>query len=118
MRVTWLFLITAVAGCSAPKQPDASQQYTGYFLSGFESSSFHPVGQKERWWLKGSIPCRGLNVGPDVSGFPSASWVHISVYGTVSEQGQYGHLGAYDRELTVQSVLSCRSLLPGERVEP
>jgi hypothetical protein len=117
VRANWLLVALATAGCTSPTL-DRSREYTGSYRSGFEASSFHPRGVKERWWLTGSVPCHGLNVGPDVDGFPAADWVHLSVRGTISEKGHYGHLGGYDRKLTVQRVLSCRSLLPGEGVEP
>ena len=118
MRITWLLIVLMAAGCSASKAPERTQDHAGYYRSGFEASSFHPDGLKERWWLTGSVSCHGLNVGPNVGGFPSDDWVYLSVRGTASEKGHYGHMGAYDREFTVQQVLSCRSLRPGERVEP
>jgi hypothetical protein len=110
-----LLLIVTAAGCS--RSHDVAEPYDGYYRSGFESSSFHPDGVREQWWLKGTITCSGLNVGPDIQGFPASNWVRLSVQGTLSDVGAYGHMGAYQRELSVQQVLSCRSLRPGERVD-
>ena len=110
-----LLLFMTAPGCS--RSHDVAEPYGGYYRSGFESSSFHPDGVREQWWLKGTITCSGLNVGPDIHGFPASNWVRVSVRGKLSGKGSYGHMGAYQRELSVQQVLSCRPLRPGERVD-
>jgi hypothetical protein len=117
MLVNWLLLALPMAGCSG-ETAEPVRDYSGYYRTGFEASSFHPDGLDERWWLIGQVPCRGLNIRHDIDGFPSAGWVYLSVRGTVSDKGRHGHLGAYDRKLSVRRVISCRSLLPGELMEP
>jgi hypothetical protein len=71
--------------------------FRGYYTWAFEISRFTPCGSSEEWWLSGDLS--GL---PDnrVPGAP----LYIEVRGDLSPEGQYGHLGAYKRQLEVREI--------------
>jgi len=90
----------------------ASGEFSGYYTSGFEVSSFVPCDEAaEQWWLS-SDPAINFHdqyqalVAP-VSP-PSGGYVPVFLHfvGTVSAPGSYGHLGAYQREVTVEEVIA------------
>lgn len=94
----------------APQGPvigPSTGEYSGYFTSGFEVSSFVPCGSAEQWWL-GAGPESGFYdqylevIGPDAGEYVT---VFVRFSGTVSPPGSYGHLGAYSREVTAETVL-------------
>jgi hypothetical protein len=97
--------------------------FAGYFVSGFEVSSFVPCGQGDRpgygvgWWLVSQTP--GFNqryrdvLGPKatepvtpVAGQGADHVVYLRFTGRL-EQGAkgYGHLGAYRGQIVVTSLL-------------
>jgi hypothetical protein len=93
---------------AAPTTWPESGVYVGDYEHGFEMSKFTPDADKaEHWWLKGKIDC------PDAPGKKTAAnrapTLHLEVRGTLGPGGQYGHMGRYMRELTVQEVLVCKA---------
>ena len=90
--------------------------YKGYYSAGFERSSFVPVGTKERWWLtpKVAIPCEKY-LGSGRLGDPIPI-VYMEVRGALTQEGRYGHMGIYNRELVANAIGVCRTLLPDERI--
>jgi hypothetical protein len=88
-------------------------EFAGHYISGFEVSSFVPCGNYEignasgAWWL-GATPEAGFyDQYQDVIGPDAGEYVTVFVVwrGTVSGPGQYGHLGGYIREATVEEVI-------------
>ena len=123
MRISLLLLGLALMGCARTPEPPApsaqveTDTFAGYYTSGFETSEFRPKDKKhERWWLTGSLPCSFLSFNQE----GNAPWhrVYVEVQGTLSPAGQYGHMGAYHRELAVSRMVSCRPLREDEKVEP
>ena len=83
-------------------KPGASETYHGHYTFHREVSSFKPCGSDEQWWVdRGSETLRKHLTWPDgrVDGE-----LYVEVVGIVSKRGSFGHLGAYDRELEIQSV--------------
>ena len=120
--VALIFMLAS--GCSAdepPKpidsptySPPEPQLFKGYYVSGFERSEFRP---RQRWWLSGAIEgCPFL----DFNQKRYSPWrqTYLELKGVLSPPGQYGHLGAYNRELTIVETVSCRPPAEGEGVEP
>jgi hypothetical protein len=94
----------------------SSGVYAGYYTGGYEVSEFVPSGTKEKWSLKGVVPCIPRYTADNVANAPKSPPVrYIAVRGTLSTEGEHGHLGAYSRELTVQEFLECRDLSADER---
>jgi hypothetical protein len=109
-----LFLILAALACQT--LVPTTGEFEGTYSSGFEVSAF--------------VPCEGVNPGP---GYVPAYWLNgtpefydqyyalvqssendpiigsLSVYvrfkGELSPSGTYGHLGAYEHEITVTELL-------------
>jgi len=94
------------AACGAP--PDV---FAGRFESGFETSAFHPCGSEEQWWVTAdSGAWARLHAPPartDSGGYLEAV-AFVRLRGRRSPRGEYGHVGAYDRELRVTEVLEVR----------
>ncbi|GAB3726976.1 hypothetical protein GCM10028862_02920 [Luteimonas pelagia] len=122
MKLALLLLVLAASGCTrSPAPPGAAESdsrfHAGYYTEGFETREFRSLAAlEERWWVEGSLPCAFLTLDQE----RHAPWHHVYVEleGTVSPAGQFGHLGAYDREIAVTRVVSCRPLREGETVEP
>ncbi|MCC7077191.1 MAG: hypothetical protein IT198_08710 [Acidimicrobiia bacterium] len=77
--------------------------YTGHYSTGFEVSAFVECGSDEQWWVVGSAELtEEVEAAADS---PPYEPVYLRVRGTLSEPGTYGHLGAYQRQLTVTEVL-------------
>jgi hypothetical protein len=79
--------------------------FSGYYAKRFERSDFRPAGSKEVWWLTHDAATKGLLDG----------CVYVVVRGTLSPKGRYGHLGAYDREISALEILESRTLGPDEK---
>jgi len=122
MKAAALLLVIAATSCartpeqSAAVEPEADI-HTGYYTEGFETREFRPLSSAgERWWVEGSLPCAFLTFNQETN----APWhrVYVELEGSVSSPGQFGHMGAYQRKLSVDRVVSCRPLQEGETVEP
>lgn len=112
-----LLLGATLIGMGWLKLPKASSRaswpvegvYSGYFVSGLETSTFVPAGSNERWHLTGRAAQR-----VDLrSGRP----MYVEVRATLSTLGSYGHLGQYVRELDASDVISMRHMLPCESAD-
>jgi len=124
-------LLMLLVGCSpdepalVPAGPPASAStpeprlFKGYYVAGFERSEFRPASDLEqRWWLSGGIEnCPFLDFNQERYG-PLWRQTYLELQGILSPPGQYGHLGAYERELTIVKTISCRPPRDGEGVEP
>lgn len=77
----------------------------GSYTTGFETSWFEPRGQPEQdWWVRFMADSR---LGPPEDGPTSRLGfsLPVRVTGFLSQPGRYGHLGAYDHELLVTSIV-------------
>jgi len=111
-----LALLLATLACQALFPGGAeSGEFEGYYASGFEVSSFVPCGMSEDasygtgYWLTGTAEFndqyRALvqSSGHDpISGYQP---VFVRFSGELSPPGSYGHLGVYEREVTVIELL-------------
>lgn len=97
----WLLL--GVAGCSPSRtHPSAGTVFRGFYASGFEMETFRPCEVSERWWV--------IAPGPLLVRYEDASEranqeVFAVVRGDTSSRGRVGHLGQYDRYLTVREAI-------------
>ena len=100
--------------------------FKGYYTNAFETSAFVPCGSVESndlstgYWLS-STPAsnfyerhRALIASLATPGTPAPpfSMVFVRFEGTLSPQGHYGHLSAFDHEVTVTKVIDMA--LPNE----
>ena len=101
----WLVAALLPAGCSyLPAQPNVLARYNGHYTYGFEISSFQPCQSSEKWWVADGANqllehFRGSNVPQYLD------TVYVELTGRVTPAGNYGHLGAYRRELSVENVV-------------
>lgn len=111
--------------CADPSSDWPSEGiYDGYYFGGFEQSEFRPVGSRGvRWWLNGDLSAVNERFHIHLDGrfereHPPVSPVRIRVQGQLSRPGQYGHMSAYSRELTVTRVLQAEAPAPNEPIPP
>lgn len=90
-------------GCGSP-----ADIHAGRYESGFETSAFYPCGSDEQWWVTAdsaawarlhSPPARVQSAGH----LEAVAFVRLR--GRASPPGEYGHVGAYDREIRVDEVI-------------
>jgi len=82
----------------------------GIFSRGFEKSDFQSDGLRVNlWWMTslGDVAWRDIGVEPLRTG-PS----HLHIVGYLSPKGQFGHLGAYEREVLVTSAVFLKPASP------
>ena len=81
------------------------------YESGFEMSSFRRCDTDERWWVTG-----GSDIDARYRQVAAADYepVFVRLTGVTSATGEFGHLGAYRREIEVTRIIEIRALRPGE----
>lgn len=104
-------LALALSACSLT-EPDR-HTYRGRYTTGFETSAFTACGGDESWWVSFTPGFRSAALDsallaardeaaprdPD----PAVS-VYVEVTARLSGAGHFGHLGASNHELAVESV--------------
>lgn len=92
---------------------DSSKTYRGLYSFGFEVSSFKPCGDEEKWWVvysSESVSNALFSVKPD-GGYRA---LYLEAKGTVTDEGQYGHLGEYKREFNITAVVKIQKEIPAD----
>ena len=112
MRISRLIILLnalASTSCAASGRIHSGVpiKFCGHYEKRFEVDSFRPCGLDERWWVNHETDALIRAVTAPHGGVGGEAYVEL--LGEVGERGSYGHLGAYDRELTVRKVI---------RVEP
>ncbi len=105
MRRVFLIGLLVLAAC-ASAAPAGPRRFAGTWAFHFETSAFVTDAGEGPYWL---AAVEG-EVWPQLTApFTQAGgpWgeAHIVVEGELSAPGQYGHLGAYERELHVTRVI-------------
>jgi len=124
--------VTTVVGTPAPTLPPPTPTFTpgtfeGYYLNGFEVSSFVPcdlavtAGYGEGYWFAGNeeffkryehvVEATGIQPGDQDYGI-----VFIRFTGAVSAPGEYGHLNGYSRAIELETLLEMEPLQGGQCV--
>jgi len=90
------------------------KDYMGTFTYGFEVVAFKPCNSDEVWWLNGDIaPMTELRTTYEAL-TKKMEPVHVRLRGLISERGNYGHMGGYQREFYLQDVLEVRAKEAGD----
>ena len=116
----------ALAGC-ASGGPAATAEggmdgvYEGLFSEGFEVSMFEPCDANERWWLTGfdtslrsflerkeELRRDYIEANEIVSAGYVAPLFYLRLKGGVSDVGEFGHMGAYQRQIVLREVVELR----------
>ena len=97
-----LVLSAACSGKFNSVPASSAQIFRGWYASGFETESFQPCDTREQWWViaPGSLTARYDSVAQH--GYQE---IFVVVRGDTSGLGRVGHLGQYDRYLTVREVI-------------
>jgi len=82
-------------------------------VTAFEASNFRACGGTQAWWLTDASGTLFSQLPPASPPDFSRS-AYLRVNGRRSARGQYGHLGAYAYELTVDQVLEVASDTSGK----
>lgn len=106
-----LFLAGALAALltACASTPVGSQTYSGTWDWHFETSSFVTDDGAGPYWLSAEGSNWDQIVAPiQRSGGGPWGRVHLTVEAELSAPGQFGHLGAYEREIRVTRVIESR----------
>ncbi|CAG0980838.1 hypothetical protein GPROT1_02269 [Gammaproteobacteria bacterium] len=91
-----------------------AQDYAGTFTYGFEVVAFKPCNSDEVWWLNGEVTAmKDLRTRYEAL-TRKMEPVHVQLRGLISERGNYGHMGGYQRQLYVLELLDVRDIQPGD----
>ncbi|MGE3251787.1 MAG: hypothetical protein AB7J28_08490 [Hyphomonadaceae bacterium] len=99
--------LIACASAHAGHEANA-ERFEGVWDFHFETSSFRTTDRQGPYWLSGDGEVWPQLTAPfGATGHPWGT-LDVVVEGELSAPGQYGHLGAYERELRVTRVISSR----------
>jgi len=96
-------LAAIACGAASRIHSGVPSKFCGHYENRFEVDSFRPCGLDERWWVNHETDALIRAVTAPDGRIGGEAYVELE--GHVGERGSYGHLGAYDRQLTVQKVL-------------
>ncbi len=117
-QVVLLTLVLALAcgACSLLGEDAETGVFEGFYALGFEDSTFEPCARDERWWVApvDEETARELNERYLEAYEQGGVRVFVRLRGVRSRKGSYGHLGSYERQLTVSQVLDVRAARPGD----
>ncbi|MES2907446.1 MAG: hypothetical protein V4691_10580 [Pseudomonadota bacterium] len=74
--------------------------FSGRYVNSFETSAFSPNDSKEVWWVEGNL--EKLSDGD--------CFKDVVFEGSLTNKGEYGHLGAYTRKLTVKKIIQATEI--------
>lgn len=98
----------ALAACATPSA-SSPQRFSGEWAWHFETSAFTTDNGAGPYWLAADGDVWPELTAPFTeSGAGPWGRAHVVVEGVLSQRGEYGHLGAYTRELRVTRVISAR----------
>lgn len=100
-------LAMSLSACTTP--PEGPQTFTGEWDWHFETSAFRSADGRGPWWLAAEGSAWDQLVAPiQRSGGGPWGRVALTIEGELSAPGQYGHMGAYERQLRVTRVIEAR----------
>lgn len=107
-------LLITLPACSLLPWHGGDRTHTGTYSWGFEVSEFRKCNASDKWWVTGSAGEELVAKYRSLRNDTMYQQIYVRLRGTVSETGQYGHLGAYTNEFEVTEVIESRNLRPGE----
>ncbi len=111
-----LALALVCGACSLFGEDTETGVFEGFYTLGFEDSTFEPCARDEHWWVApvNEETARELNERYLDVYDQGRVRVFVRLRGERSRKGSYGHLGHYERQLTVSQVLDVRVARPGD----
>jgi hypothetical protein len=127
-RLHVIFLVAVAAtSCARPRTSaiPTPGTFRGVYQTAFEMIAFTPCNSGERWWVT-PVNAPGWNslqralhrIDPIASGPGRVQRAYVELQGDTSATGQFGHLGAYTRELRVTRVLASAPVANGQCGQP
>jgi hypothetical protein len=90
--------------------PPSQGSFEGYYETGFERNAFIPLDRNEQWWVLPANDEIGYQLiaamAPSRPPQNRVGHARVVVRGELSPPGSHGHLGLYQRELTVTAIVS------------
>ena len=109
-------LAVSLSGCSLfdGRPGGRSLVHVGQMSFGFEEAAFRPCNSDEQWWITGGDVVGEMQSRYNDLGVAWYEPVYAKLKGDRSRKGQFGHLGAYQREFDVSDIVEIRLLEQGE----
>ena len=104
-KLTIALASLALAGCVSGITGSDPELLAGHYSQGFEHDGFRPCGSDELWWVT-----EGTELRQRYQALSPAQYeeVYVELRGHAGPRGQFGHLGAYARELDAGEVVEIR----------
>jgi hypothetical protein len=103
MRALIFGLLYLVAACTSVGTDN--RLYTGVYSEGMETMTFHADGEAQAWSVTGPAVGALQNAAPARQNPWDGFRIRAIVKGELSQPGRYGHLGMYQREITITEVV-------------
>ncbi len=98
-------LLLSCAGAATPQ----THHWSGVYSFHFETVAFHPEGSNQQWWVVMETDEARQALQAAIAEAPGQRpWgdAYVTIEGTLSPAGHYGHMAAYDHEVHVTRVIN------------
>ena len=104
-RWTIILAPLVLGACVSAVTGSEDEVLAGHYSQGFEVDAFRPCGSEESWWVTQGAELRSRYQALSPRQYQE---VYVELRGDAGPRGQYGHLGAYTRELAAREVIEIR----------
>ena len=105
IRNIYVAAALALGGCASSLTGAGGDRLSGHYSEGFEVDAFRPCGSEATWWVTEGD---GLRRRYRALASKPYEEVYVELTGRAGPVGTFGHMGAYERELQVEEVLTIR----------
>lgn len=112
LRRTFIAAAALLLTACATAEPQGPRRFAGTWDFHFETSSFVSDAGEGPYWLAANGDVWPQLTAPFAEQGGPWGTLDVVIEGELSAPGQYGHLGAYERELRITRVISSRLHAP------
>ena len=104
-KSTILLAPLALGACVSGITGSEQELLVGHYSQGFEVDAFRPCGSEEVWWVTEGDELRDKYRALSPEQYEE---VYVELRAQTGPRGQYGHMGAYTRELATDEIIQIR----------
>ncbi|WP_444997499.1 hypothetical protein [Aliikangiella sp. IMCC44359] len=95
------------------------KEYSGAYSHRFESLHFTPCNGNESYWAEGFDELIRYDLRFKYTQLKNEqNYIFMRIKGELSEEGKYGHLDMYNREIVIHEILEAKTEVPDTCLKP